>query len=253
MYEGIKFVFYVAFVKADNEEASKFCGHYGSNTGVSCNCRKCAVPTTLSGRSLVNFPPKLEPELCQLVADNNQDELTRLSQHNFKNAFWGIHFGKHDESGIHGACNFDVLHTIFNGILERTRTAFFEQVGKDSVTAKDLDALAKEYGHLLRRQSDRDMPPSSFTKGIMRGKLMAKEFEGVVLLIALLLRSTKGRELLSEARSEKFESENTILDWTLLVETLLGWIQWLKSDEMKLNHVKQSAWKNRYIMHLQTP
>ena len=79
---------------------------------------------------------------------------------------------------------------------------------------------------------------------------MAKEFEGVLLLLALLLRSTKGRHLLLEARSHHFEDENTILDWTVLVETLLGWIQWLKSDEMQLSHVKQSEWKNRYVMHL---
>ena len=156
-------MFYVAFVKADNEEASKFCSHYGSNVGISCNCRKCSVPTALSGRSLVNFPPKLEPELRQLVADNNVEELTRLSQHNFPNAFWGLHFGNHDDSGIHGACNFDVLHTILLGLFQYTRTEFFALVGETSQTAADLDAIAKEYGHLLARQSDRDLPTASFT------------------------------------------------------------------------------------------
>ena len=63
---------------------------------------------------------------------------------------------------------------------------------------------------------------------------MAKEFEGILLLLALLLHSRKGRQLLLEARSHRFEDKNTILDWTVLVETLLGWIQWLKSNETKL-------------------
>ena len=64
-------------------------------------------------------------------------------QHNFINAFWGVHFSSHDKSGIHGACNFDMMHTILSGMLEKTRTEFFVQVGKDFKTATDLDALAK--------------------------------------------------------------------------------------------------------------
>ena len=33
------------------------------------------MPTPLSGRSLVNFPPKTEPELRQLVEANDEDVL----------------------------------------------------------------------------------------------------------------------------------------------------------------------------------
>jgi hypothetical protein len=250
LYEGVKFVFYIANVKVDNEEASKFCGHYGSNVGIASLCRQCTVPTVLSSKSLANYPPKLEADIRRLVEEDDVDALKAISQHNFENAFWGLHFGAHDGSGIHGACMFDILHTLYLGIFVRVRDAFFEQVGPSSNTSTELDALAREYGTLLQRQSERDLPKTSFKKTIMGGKLMAKEFEGVLLLLALLLRCSKGRELLQEAASKNFEDDNQIKDWTLLVETLLGWIQWLKSDTMHLEHVKKTKWKHRYIMHL---
>ena len=44
--------------------------------------------------------------------------------------------------------------------------------------AEDFDALAKEYGVLLARQSERNLPKTAFSKGIMGGKITAKEFEG---------------------------------------------------------------------------
>ena len=40
-----------------------------------------------------------------------------------------------------------------------------------------------------------------------------------------------------------------INDWQLLIDTLLQWEQWLKSDKMKLKHVKASEKKHRFVMH----
>lgn len=251
LYKDVEFLFYIANIKVDNEEASRFCGQYSPKTEtISQICRQCLVPTALASKSLANYPPKLEADIRELVTNNNKDALQKISQHNFRNAFWGCHFGLHDEAGIHGACMLDILHTLYLGIFMRVRDAFFEQVGPTSGTAEDLDALAGEYGELLRRQSERDLPKSTFSKGITGGKIMAKEFEGVLLLIAILLRSSEGSRLLSLAQTKNFVEDYQIADWLLLVETLLGWIQWLKSDKMELRHVKASAWKHRYIMHL---
>ena len=58
----------------------------------------------MSSRSLANYPAKLQADIEALVAENNEAALKKMSQHNFRNAFWGIHFGLHDGSGIHGAC-----------------------------------------------------------------------------------------------------------------------------------------------------
>ena len=258
LYPETEFLLYIAHCKVDNEEASKFCGQYSSKTqGISQICRECRVPTQLSGRCLVNYPPKLTEDIRNLVENNDEEALQMLSQHNFTNAFWQCHFGLHNNAGIHGACMLDILHTLYLGIFLRVRDAFFAQVGPTSQTATELDALAKEYGVLLERQSERDLPKSKFSKGIMGGKLMAKEYEGVLLLIALLLRCSAGRKLLSTSAAiinkthvKSFEHEHQRRDWILLVETLLGWIQWLKSSEMQVRHVDASEWKHRYIMHL---
>ena len=72
------------------------------------------------------------------------------------------------------------------------RDCFFEQLGSTSVAADDINALAQEVGNLLLRQSDRNKPRTKFAKGIMRGKLMAKEYSGVLLVIAALLQCEKG-------------------------------------------------------------
>ena len=177
LYPETEFLLYIAHCKVDNEEASKFCGQYSSKTqGIAQICRECHVPTALSGRCLVNYPPKLKEEIRTLVENNDENGLKKLSQHNFANAFWKCHFGQHNEAGIHGACMLDILHTLYLGIFLRVRDAFFAQVGPTSQTATELDALAKEYGVLLERQSERDLPKSKFSKGIMGGKLMAKEY-----------------------------------------------------------------------------
>ena len=83
--------------------------------------------------------------------------------------------------------------------------------------------MAELYGNLFSRQSDRDLPRTKFKKGINKGKLMGKEYIGVLLLIAAILRSTKGRSLLREARNTKkyFGQDYQIQDWIILVETLI--------------------------------
>ena len=126
-----------------------------------------------------------------------------------------------------------MLHTLLLGILHRVRDAFFTQIGDYSGTKDEIDALAREYGVLLGRQSERDMPKTKFSYGITGGKIMAKEYEGVMLLIATILRSTKGRRLLRSAKSGNFKEDHQIADWILMVETIMGWIQWLKSPKCK--------------------
>ena len=57
---------------------------------------------------------------------------------------------------------------------------------------------------------------------------MAKEFSGVMLDIAAILQSSKGRVTLKGARSKHFKHGWQIDDWTVLVESLLQWEAFLK-------------------------
>ena len=49
-------------------------------------------------------------------------------------------------------------------------------------------------GLLFKRQSDKDMPRTSFNKGAQEGGLMAHEMVGVTVVIAAAMRSTAGRD-----------------------------------------------------------
>jgi hypothetical protein len=77
---------------------------------------------------------------------------------------------------------------------------------------------------------------------------MAKEYTGVLLIMATILHSTMEHKLLSQNKS--YFGPMQLRYWTMLVETLLEWEAWLKSDQMELKHVKAAKQKHRYIMYL---
>ena len=141
-----------------------------------------------------------------------------------------------------------MLHAIQLGIFKYTRDIFFESIGESAQVAHDINGLARVYGKLLSHQSDRSLPNTNFSKGIKDGKLMAKDYRGVLLVMAAVIRSTKGREMLGTKRN--FRQETLIDDWQLLVELLLEWEAYLCLPEMKLKHVKRLDKKHRYIMYV---
>ena len=114
----------------------------------------------------------------------------------------------------------------------------------------DINALAQEYGRLLSRQSQRDLPKTTFARGIRKGKLMAKEYPGILLCIASVLRSAKGNQMLNRRETFRTNGNAGLQDWLTLVETLLQWEMWLKSDYMKREHVIKARRKHLYIMYL---
>ena len=92
-----------------------------------------------------------------------------------------------------GACRMEMLHALYLGIFKYTRDCLFKQIGETSQIADDFNAYAQKYGTMLSRQSQRDLPKTTFGSGIKWGKLMAKEYPGILLCMAAVLRSTGGR------------------------------------------------------------
>ena len=251
LYKNIELVFFVAFVKCDGDEADKLTGHYRSRgINVSCLCRYCICPTADGDNHRANYKLKLASVIRELVENNNVAKLKKLSQQNIKNAFDDVRFGLHSDQGIHGACPMELLHHILLGIFKYCRDQFFIQIGLKSAVADEINALAKLLGRLFARQSDRDLPKTNFSKGIFEGKIMGKEFSGVLLLIAAILQTTKGDGLLKNKRGAHFKTQGQRDDWALLVETLLCWEAFLKLDEMEMRHVKRLKKKHHYIMFL---
>jgi hypothetical protein len=184
----------------------------------------------------------------ELVAARDLDGLQKLSQQMIQNAWYKIRFHPWNKQGIHGACPSEMLHALLLGVFKYTRECFFEQIGPSSQVARDINALSQTYGNLFKRHSDRDKPKCSFTDGITAGKVMAKEFRGILLVVACILRSTQGQNLLRTRQN--FADPAVYKDWVLLVEMLLEWEAYLNEAEMSVHHIRRLQKKNRFIMWL---
>jgi hypothetical protein len=250
LYKDLHLVFFSIMVKCDTDEAELLVGKYRSRgKHVKNLCRYCTCPTADTDNPLANYPHKTVPMIKKLVADNDLKGLNDISQHNIHNAWHKIRFSPVNDQGIHGACPSEMLHALLLGLFKYLRQIFFTHIGPTTDMALEIDGLASQYGELFCRQSERDLPKCKFGEGILKGgKLMAKEYRGVLLVIAAVLRSTKGREMLRTKKN--FAKDFLLNDWLLLVETLLEWEAYLCEPRMEVRHVKRLVKKHRFIMHL---
>ena len=151
-----------------------------------------------------------------------------------------------NELGIHGATPSEKLHATLLGMFKCVRDIFFKMIGPTSQLAEDINGLATIYGKALKHQSDRRFPCVSFAKGIAKGKLMATQCRGVLLVMACVLRSSGGHKMLMARK--RFGGENGLRDWITLVELLLEWETFLCKTKMKRSLVKKLDRKHRFIM-----
>ena len=253
LYKNIELVFFIQFVKCDNDEADKLTGHYRSRgRHVKQLCRHCTIKTKEADCHYFprNTKHKTVAQIKRLVDRGDAAKLKEMSQQNIVNAFHPLQFGCHNDRGIHGGCPMEMLHHILLGVDKHVRDCFLIQIGMSSKIAPETNAIAKLLGKQFARQSERDFPSTSFSKGIFEGKIMGKEFSGVLLLIAAILQMAKGRELLTAVRKGNFKHFFQVQDWTLLVEMLLEWEEFLKLDRMELKHVNRLGRKHEFIMYL---
>jgi hypothetical protein len=249
----VTFILFVPFIKGDIEEHDKHCGKYLSRTEkVAQLCRYCQCPTTDTDNPSANYPPKTQELIENLVDEHDLEGLQQLSQHYMRNAWYDIFFGTHNKMGVHGGTPSEMLHALLLGLYKYCRAIFFFYVGPDSQAADTINAIAKQYGKFFKHQSDRDMPRTNFAKGIKKGKLMAKEFAGLILILLVVLRSTRERETVLKGRSSKkhFQSEAQVQDWIILLERLLGWHRWLCQPRILVTEVNRSKKKHRSLLAL---
>ena len=249
LYKNVEFVIFVPFVKCDTEEADLLCGKYlCRNKHVKHICRYCHCPTSNADDPRAKYRMKTQAEIQNLVEKNKKVQLQRISQQYIRNAWYVVQFHLANERGIHGACPSEKLHAIQLGLFKYIRSIFFKFCGETSKLADTINGLAKLYGSLFSRQSDRDLPNTNFAKGIRKGKLMATEYRGVLLVMAAVLRSSEGRKQL--ATRKRFGRDNGLDDWTLLVELMLEWETYLSENSMQKKHVKRLGRKHVYLMYI---
>ena len=246
---------FIILVRVDGVEADKLCGHYGPKTkNIKCICRQCICPTNKSDQAYRNDALKTQFMIQHYIKTNNLEKLQKISQHPIWNAFYELRFGLHNNHGIHQATPLDHLHWLLLGQNKYGRNSLFEQTGPDSKLTKNLDAVATSVGFLFKRQSDRLRPRTMFSKGVQKGKLMGHEMTGVLLVLAVTLRCTRGRRyILEEARGKQKQflpDERFIMDWIQLLETMLQFGQWLLQDEMDVSTVERAKVKLREYMNM---
>lgn len=248
----IHYKIFVPFLKVDGKEADLACGKYQNRANTQQICRKCHIPLARADDHLAKPKLKTVAEIKKLIDNADLDGLKALSQTYLQNAFYNVRFSTGNKQGVHGSCPSELLHAFLLGTFKYIRDVFFEVIGKTSEGARKINALAKVYGKLFLRQSDRTMPGTFFTRGIQQGKLMAKDYRGVLLLMLAIVRSTKGREILKGQQKSTFrdEGDTTLDDWILLVELMLEWESYMNEPKMQVKHVKRLKKKHRYIMYI---
>ena len=251
-YKDVEFVPFVIFIKCDTVEADVLCGSYNSRSGgVAQLCRYCTCPTENSDHIRASYPKKTTTMIQSMVEAGDNHGLKQMSQQMIQNAWYKVRFspapGQQTTVGVHGSCPSEMLHALLLGVFKYTRGCFFAQIGPYSKLSDDIDSLAQQFGDRFARQSERDMPDCDFGEGIRKGKLMAKEFRGILLVIGAVLRSDEGRKLLK--RNITFD-EKHIRYWVLLIEMLLEWEAFLNEKEMSVMHISKLQKKNRFIMYL---
>ena len=254
LHKNVEFIPFVPFVKTDTDEADKLCGSYTNrNWNVAQLCRYCTCPTLESNLCLPTYPLKTEQKIQYLVEKGKEAKLKALSQQYINNAFYDLQMGMHNSQGIHGACPMELLHALLLGLFMYCRNCLFEQLGKESQLSDEINCLSQLIGALLTRQSDHSMPRTKFKRGIRKGKLMGKEYTGVLLIMAAIFCSTLGWELLHQ-KPRLFGKDETdaylIWDWSLLVESFIQWEAWLKSDTYPRKLVMKAKTKHCVLMYL---
>ena len=251
LYKNCELFFFIPFVKCDGDEADKLCCAYRSRGDkVKQLCRYCQCPTDKTDDPKAKYPFKTEPMMKRLYEKGEVEKLRKMSQNCVPNAFHGLRFGLHNDRGVHGACPFELLHAVLLGIFKYSRDCLFEQLGETSQTAKEVNALAQEIGKHLQKQSDRNKPRTKFSQGILKGKLMAKEYTGVMLVIAAMLQTEDGKELLTSARKKDLRQVGRLSDWVLLIETLLQWEAYLNLPRMEKSDVQRLKKKHQFLLFL---
>jgi hypothetical protein len=72
-----------------------------------------------------------------------------------------------------------------------------------------------------------------------------------MLLIATVLFSNKGHEILTSGRRSHFGQNDGVMEWTILVvETLLMWEEWLKSNVFGSKRCGESREKASVVHHV---
>jgi hypothetical protein len=132
-----------------------------------------------------------------------------FGSHPVDNAFFGLDMGSNRE-GIFRATLVDILHTIEEGLIPKFLVVFYGLMG-DKQRAK-VDSLVESlFGEGHNRSSERNSYPRvSFTRGYTQlTRLSANERQGQLFVLAVLLQTETGREVLEPRFALDFDEKRS--------------------------------------------
>jgi len=244
---SVEFVPFVIFIKCDTQEGDMLCGSYTNRTKhVKQLCRYCLCPNDQTDNPQAKFGFKTVPMVKAYSDAEDLVALQAISQHCIENAFHKIRFSPANNRGVHGGTASEMLHAVLLGIFPTLRDVLFESqnIGDKSQMSVDFQGMAMLYGQLCGRQSERNLPKCSFNSGIREGKLNAKEYRGILLVMAAVFRSVEGRKKLLDHGF----SRQKIADWLECLEIVLCWEAFLGQEALTMVHVVQLTVRHRYLM-----
>jgi hypothetical protein len=251
---------YVPFIIGDTEGHDTLCGHYKSRTsGVSQLCRVCECPTEKSGWSKGrDFTKQTPAAVNDLVQRGNLEGLKLKSQHYLLNAFDTVRFGQHDKRGIFGACPGEILHLVLIGWFKYVVESFFAQAGKNSIAVQKYITLCHDIGLQLDRQSDRDVPRTSFRDFSTASNIPGNEYAGCLFIMLISMHTSRYMEIFARSRLAKCQkaadkhlgNPNFMEDWKDLLTCLLEWLAWLKQPQISRLSAQRSVFATAHLMRL---
>ena len=253
--ERLLFVPYLELACLDGKAADQFAQSYLTKTNVQCLCRICVCPTAWSDDASREDPYKTVPMIKKLVQDRSYGQLKAISQNCCVNFSWGLRFGSHNNRGIYGATPPDTLHQLQLNLFGNTRENFFDQTGQSSQLAREINSLITLMGEHLKRQSDRDLPRTSFSRDAQSGILMGHEMVGLIVVMSGAIRTTAGRNQIlgnayGKSKSECFPDPSYLDRWSTYLDTLLQCEAHLKQPTMKASSVERMKIKIKDFMNM---
>lgn len=259
VYPAVLYPF-VPFIVGDTEGHDDLCGHYKARAGtVRQLCRICEVPTHKCGWSKGRTYPKRKPaKIRQLVRRKAFTQLQQMSQRMLISGFDDLRFGLHSDCGIFGACPGEILHLVCLGWFKYVVESFFHQIGSGKPAEKYI-ALCRSIALQLPRQSDRDFPRTTTNDFSTVSNIPGHEYTGILLIMLIAFETTRYGEVFDDARAtapqgrQKIKHprhECFILDWKLLLTSLLEWWAWMKQPEMTRRHVRRSKYATSALVRL---
>ena len=252
---------FIPFIIGDTEGHDYLCGHYKNRTAnIHQLCRICEVPTHKTGWSKGRkYPKRKQSKIRQLVHTKSFHQLRQMSQYMLKSGFDNVRFGLHSDCGIFGACPGEILHLVSLGWFKYAVKSFFKQIG-DGQPASKYIRLCRDIATQLPRQSDRDFPRTTCNDFSKVSNIPGHEYTGILLIMLIAFDTTRYGEAFHNAKATSVQGgqkdkqhpshECFILDWKLLLTSLLEWWAWMKQPEMTRRHVRKSKYATSALVRL---